>query len=144
MRASIPLLTAAALIAGRPALADFALVNSPNSGPKEAASDAETVPSGAPVPLSIQSEALLPPVPRFSTARGFGKHIPLSFAARQIVPPTIKISFASEVDSAVRVDWSGGRPWNRVLEDLIEPLGLQMTVSHQTVSISQIHSRERG
>lgn len=139
MRSVIVLMTAALLL-GRPALADFVLLNT--SGSSTTPEITQRPPA---VPVSpIEQVPLPPPGPRFSTARGFGSHVPLSFAVRQIVPPSMGIAYAPEVDGAVRVDWTGGRPWNRVLQDVIAPLGLRMSVAHQTVTIAASRSRETG
>ncbi|HUZ64404.1 MAG TPA: hypothetical protein VMU82_11935 [Acetobacteraceae bacterium] len=75
--------------------------------------------------------------PRFSTVRGFGHQIPLSFAVRQIVPPKVKVTFGTGADPAALIDWNGGRPWNAVLRDTVRPLGLHLIVHRKEVTISR-------
>ncbi len=77
------------------------------------------------------------PSPSFTAARGFGADVPLSFAARQIVPTAYRVRYAGRVDPEATVTWSGDKPWNRALQEAIRPLGLRMTLSGSTVTISR-------
>lgn len=81
-------------------------------------------------------EDLVPIRPRFLVARGFGRQVPMSFAIRQIVPHTTVVRFGPAVDPAAPVNWSGGRPWNRVLAAALRPLRLRMTTAAGSVTIS--------
>jgi hypothetical protein len=71
-----------------------------------------------------------------ATARGFGSQIPLEFAVRQIVPAKIKIIYGSGADHNALVDWQGGKRWTLVLRDAVRPLGLDVRVHANFVSIA--------
>ena len=72
---------------------------------------------------------------RASIADGFGKGVPLRVAMLQILPPTWTAQFGQGVDAEQAVDWSGGKPWQAVLRDVVQPLHLRATVSGSTVRI---------
>lgn len=72
---------------------------------------------------------------RASIADGFGKDVPLRVALLQILPPTLTAQFSQGVDAEQVVDWSGGKPWQTVLHDVVQPLHLRATVSGSTVRI---------
>lgn len=73
--------------------------------------------------------------PRFKTAYGFGKSVPLAFACRQIVPRAVKITYGPGADQTALVDWKGGDTWNRVLRDAVQPLGLHLVMTTMAVEI---------
>ena len=68
-------------------------------------------------------------------AEGFGKGVPLKVALLQILPPTLTTQFSQGVDAEQIVDWSGGKPWQAVLHDVVQPLHLRATVGASTVRI---------
>lgn len=72
---------------------------------------------------------------RAGIADGFGKNVPLKVALLQILPPTLTAQFSQGVDAEQAVDWSGGRPWETVLRDVVQPLHLRATVSGSMVRI---------
>ncbi len=72
---------------------------------------------------------------RSGTADGFGKDVPLRVALLQILPPALTAQFSQGVDAEQAVDWSGGKPWQVVLHDVVQPLHLRATVSGSTVRI---------
>lgn len=122
--------------AATPAMADFSLIPLQPS----IAGSRQTAPPGdvAPAPVPIVSQPLPPPDPprpAFSTARGFGRQVPLSFAVRQIVPPRFAVKFGGGVDPNAPTDWTGGRPWNAVLQDSLRPLGLKLVMHAKSVTI---------
>jgi hypothetical protein len=78
-----------------------------------------------------------PAPPRFFTAYGFGRQIPLAFAVRQIVPPLVKLTWGPGANPTALVDWQGDRPWNVVLRDTVRPLGLHLTMHQMEVTISR-------
>jgi hypothetical protein len=108
--------------------------------PSSARTAAEPVKAEAEAPLSIR-----PKRPRRTpsgaiagraTARGFGAQIPLEFAVRQIVPAKIKVIYGSGADHNALVDWQGGKRWKLVLRDAVRPLGLDVRVHANIVSIA--------
>ncbi len=126
---TLPLLIAACLC-GHPANADFRV--------QGAAPEAGAAPFPAsPLPASpwLRRRVQVPVRPRVPLAVGFGRQIPLSFAARQIVPAGLPVSFAPEVDQDALVDWSGGRPWNQVINAVVQPLRLRAVVTNRGVLI---------
>jgi len=72
---------------------------------------------------------------RAGIADGFGKDVPLRVALLQILPPSLTAQFSQGVDAEQAVDWSGGKPWQTVLHDVVQPLHLRATVSSSTVRI---------
>ena len=72
---------------------------------------------------------------RAGIADGFGKDVPLKVALLQILPPTLTAQFSQGVDAEQVVDWSGGKPWQAVLRDVVQPLHLCATVSGSVVRI---------
>lgn len=72
---------------------------------------------------------------RVGIADGFGKDVPLKVALLQILPPTLTAQFSQGVDAEQVVDWSGGKPWQAVLRDVVQPLHLRATVSGSVVRI---------
>ncbi len=72
---------------------------------------------------------------RAGIADGFGKDVPLKIALLQILPPTLTAQFSQGVDAEQIVDWSGGKPWQAVLHEVVQPLHLRATVSGSMVRI---------
>jgi len=72
---------------------------------------------------------------RAGIADGFGKGVPLKIALLQILPPTLTAQFSRGVDAEQIVDWSGGKPWQAVLHDVVQPLHLHAAVSGSMVRI---------
>ena len=75
---------------------------------------------------------------RANIADGFGKDVPLRVALLQILPATLTAQFGQGVDAEQAVDWSGGRPWQAVLHEVVQPLHLRATVSGSTVRIDPV------
>ena len=71
----------------------------------------------------------------YADAIGFGKDMPLALAIQQILPPGYAYSFAKSVNPGERVSWNGGKQWNLVLSETLEPLGLSARISDKTVAI---------
>ncbi len=76
------------------------------------------------------------PAQNFAVIEGFGKDMPLALAMRQIVPANYAFSFAQGVNPGQRISWSGGAPWNIVLQKSVESSGLDAQITDQTVVIS--------
>lgn len=72
---------------------------------------------------------------RAGLAEGFGKDVPLRVALLQILPLTLTAQFSQGVDAEQTVDWSGGKSWQAVLRDVVQPLHLRATVGASTVRI---------
>jgi hypothetical protein len=139
MRTINALIGIALCCAANPALADFQLLSA-----RQPAEHPISILPAAPIlriqhPEPVISKALSHAAaarPRFSTARGFGQRIPLSFAIRQIVPFYMKVTFGPNVDPNALVNWQGGRSWNTVLRDTVRPLGLYVTIHHGGLTIA--------
>lgn len=87
--------------------------------------------SMAPAPFPYQ-----PTSPEmFTIAEGFGTDVPLALALSHIVPPVYSFSFGFDVNPGYRVSWTGGKPWNDVISDMIQPLGLQSSVQNKIVYV---------
>ena len=72
---------------------------------------------------------------RIDMADGFGKDVPLKVALLQILPPPLTAQFSQGVDAEQAVDWIGGKSWQAVLRDVVQPLHLRATVSGSVVRI---------
>ncbi|MFP4385675.1 MAG: TcpQ domain-containing protein [Alphaproteobacteria bacterium] len=73
----------------------------------------------------------------YEVIEGFGMEIPLALALSQIVPPEFAYSFGKGVDVGARVSWEGGKPWNEVLGETLNPLGAKAVVHEKTVKIKK-------
>lgn len=60
----------------------------------------------------------------FDVLEGFGSEMPLALALRQIVPAQYAFSFGKNVNPGTAISWTGGQPWNSVLEDALTPLNI--------------------
>lgn len=70
-------------------------------------------------------------------AVGFGKDMPLALAVQQIVPPGYAYSFAQSVNAGQRVSWSGGKAWDLVLQETLEPIGMNIRIDGKSVMVVQ-------
>ena len=113
-----------AWLAATPAHADFRLRTD------AAASPAAEPPASAPVRGGLAASP-------FKRADGFGREVPLRFAIKQIVPPGVDATIAAGIDPDTPVDWTGGKPWNRVLAAAIQPLGLRLQTGVATARITR-------
>jgi len=112
-----------------PAQADLVLGGTPTIPLAAAASTSSLPPVAA--PASERRPVALP------VAKGFGEQVSLRFAARQIVPSSLALAIADDVDANTTVTWQGDRPWNRVLQDVLKPLDLRLTITGKTALISR-------
>lgn len=80
--------------------------------------------------------AATPTAPRqYAKAVGFGKDLPLALALSQVIPRDYTHSFADGVDAGATVSWEGGKPWNDVLEDMLNARNLTATIQGNQVVI---------
>lgn len=70
-------------------------------------------------------------------AVGFGNDMPLALAVQQIVPPGYAYSFAQSVNAGQRVSWSGGKAWDLVLKETLEPIGMDIRINGKSVMVVQ-------
>ncbi len=85
----------------------------------------------------MPAETLAAPMPSgpFAEALGFGSDIPLALALGQIVPAEFAYSFASNVNPGVRISWNGGKPWNEVLNEALQPHNLRAEIAGTAVIV---------
>ena len=69
-------------------------------------------------------------------AVGFGNDIPLTTALRQILPANYTYVLDQNIDGEQFVTWNGGREWPIVLNDMVQPLGLETSIDGQIVRIT--------
>ena len=60
----------------------------------------------------------------FVIVHGFGSEVPLVMALQQIVPAAYAFSFGTDVNPGQAVSWDGGKSWDKVIADMLAPLGL--------------------
>jgi len=142
MRTPAALTIIGLLTASTPAQADLTLL--PLDSARATKTDAPSPFSAAAAPAATDLQPTPRKAPRAHlhdpatlTARGFGTHIPLSFAVRQIVPSPIKVTYGRSANQAALVDWQGGRKWTLVLRDAVRPLGLHLKIHKANVHIGQ-------
>lgn len=80
----------------------------------------------------------------FPVVEGFGKDMPLVMVLGQIVPAKYAYSFGKGVNPGALVSWEGGKPWNEVLQSVLDPLGIGMSVENQTTLSLFIMNAQRS
>jgi len=86
-----------------------------------------TKPTVAPV-----MPAAAPSAPR-PVVDGFGTNVPLSLALQQIIPAGLTVEDQVGLDQNMMVSWAGGRPFDKVLEDMLYANGVRVTVTGNSV-----------
>ena len=91
-------------------------------------------PSIAEAPLHDVTREAVPPIPSVASAPitenviGFASDMPLAIALQQVVPAGYQFSFAPGVNPGIAASWTGGKPWQQVLTDMLarENLAFQL------------------
>lgn len=85
-----------------------------------------TTPGAMPAvrPEGVEKTDIASPAGDSEVLEGFGSSLPLVIALQQVTPAGYRVSFAPGVDPGAPVSWSGGRPWKRVLSDMLAVQGL--------------------
>jgi len=117
----------------RPQAASFEVVQAPASAP--VSSHADPVPGANTVMDAATPPSRMTPVRHFTVASGYGHQVPLGFAIKQNVPRGVRVTFATGVDPDARVDWVGGRAWNKVLATTVAEIGDRIDVGHNKLTI---------
>ncbi len=78
----------------------------------------------------------------YKIIEGFGNDINLVIALRQIVPAKYAFSFSDDVDMSKKVSWTGGKPWNIVLENVMAENDMTATIGKNSILISGKKSQE--
>ena len=73
----------------------------------------------------------------YESIDGFGSDIPLAMALRQVVPPSYSFAFGDAVNAGAKVSWSGGKPWNQVMQDMVSPLDVSANITGKTISLTK-------
>lgn len=76
----------------------------------------------------------------YTDAVGFGRDLPLPLALSQVIPPGYSYAFGRNVDLASNVSWQGGKPWNEVLNEMLNPSGMTAVIRNNQVTIQKIGS----
>lgn len=64
---------------------------------------------------------------------GFGTNVPLSLALQQIIPAGLTVEDQVGLDQNMMVSWAGGRPFDKILEDMLYAHGVRVTVTGSSV-----------
>ncbi len=72
----------------------------------------------------------------FNVIEGFGSDMPLALALRQIVPAKYAFLFGKNVNAGAAISWNGGKPWNEVLKDALDPLGVTFEIKGKKIILS--------
>lgn len=121
-------------------------VVAPAADPIPVADKMEPLPLPAPTPVAspapapivraapVSAPVAAAPVPADSV-EGFGKDIPLAMALHDIVPAQYAYAFAPRDIAGTKISWRGGKPWQVVLKDALAPVGLDMTLNGNALTI---------
>lgn len=74
---------------------------------------------------------------KYTKAVGFGADMPLAFALQQIVPKGYTYAFGKGVNMGAPVSWNGGKAWPSVIQDMIAPLHLHVSINNNKAFISK-------
>ncbi len=69
----------------------------------------------------------------FDIIEGFGTEIPMALALTQIVPADYAYSFGDHVNPGTSISWKGGEPWNIVLQDALDPVGVTFEIKGKKI-----------
>ncbi len=73
---------------------------------------------------------------QFDMAVGFGEDVPLSVALQQVIPQNYNHTIDPQMAQGKKVSWQGGKQWPDVLDDMIQPLGMQARIQGGDVVIT--------
>lgn len=82
-----------------------------------------------------EAEKMTPSQSAYPVVEGFGSDMPLVMALGQIVPAQYAYSFGKGVNPGVIISWEGGKPWDEVLNGVLTPLGVQMSIEGNKLSL---------
>ena len=123
------LMTGAAMLAGpSPVFAGFEMKS--YAPPAPAAETAKPAPATVIPPAAAAAEGEVLP--------GFGSGLPLAIALQQVAPAGYQFSFAAGVNPGTPVSWAGGKPWQRVLADMLSPQRLGFNVQNNVIIIDHL------
>ncbi len=105
----------------------------------EMATTSVTIVPPPPVAVPVSQNAA-PTADDNKPVRGFANNVPLVVAMRQILPPDYGFSVAQDVSMGKLVSWRGGGSWRQTLQEMLQPVGLNMKEDGQMISV--IHGRE--
>ncbi|PCJ99016.1 MAG: hypothetical protein COA45_06110 [Zetaproteobacteria bacterium] len=74
----------------------------------------------------------------FDVIEGFGTDMALALALRQIVPAQYAFSFGKGINPGEVISWTGGQPWNSVLEAALAPLNVTFKLEGKTILIRSV------
>ena len=100
--------------------------------------DVNTVPTE----METTKEPMMEGSESYDIIEGFGSEMPLALALRQIVPPSYAFSFGKNVNAGMSVSWNGGEPWNIVLQNALDPLGIKAEIRNKKVILNMAHTQQ--
>ena len=106
---------------------------------EQAAGHAQPLPPAALAPVSVPTMEATPPAV-YEDAVGFGSDMPLALALQQLAPPSYAVSFGESVNPGARVSWTGGKPWNEVVAEMLSPLHMEADIKGRVIHIR--HAQE--
>ena len=92
--------------------------------------------SAMPMPAAPVRPMLPVMAGQYETIQGFGFDMPLALALTQVIPPSYALAFSHGVNPGTIVSWEGGKPWNEVLQDMLQSAGLTAYIQGQVVTVS--------
>lgn len=88
--------------------------------------------------IEAQDKILWNETETFDVLEGFGSEMPLALALRQIVPAQYAFSFGKNVNPGMAISWTGGQPWNSVLEDALTPLNITFDLKGKKILLYSV------
>lgn len=88
--------------------------------------------------IEAQDKILWNETETFDVLEGFGSEMPLALALRQIVPAQYAFSFGKNVNPGMAISWTGGQPWNSVLEDALTPLNITFDLKGKKILLHSV------
>jgi hypothetical protein len=95
-------------------------------------------PAAAPADMASASAPITSSKVTYAVIDGFGDQLPLQLALDQVVPRDYKVVYEARPEPGMMVSWSGGRPWNDVVSDMLYTKGLRALISDKTVTVVKV------
>lgn len=92
------------------------------------------------LPKETQEKIFWNETETFDVIEGFGTDIPLALALRQIVPAQYAFSFGTDVNPGTTISWTGGQPWNSVLEMALTPRNIAFKLEGKKLILRSVEA----
>ncbi len=94
-------------------------------------------PSPVAAPMPAVSSSATPAAPPVDNVSGFATGVPLSLALSQLVPSRYDVILGHGVRGRTQVSWTGGKPWEQVLSDMLAPAHMSFSLSGHRLTVER-------